>query len=37
MAQEERVLSGEVQGNQARVSELNAFEAWNHPPADAVH
>lgn len=36
MALEEHVLSDEVQGNQARVAELIAFEAWNYPGADAV-
>ncbi|AMS30637.1 MAG TPA: hypothetical protein DIU09_09200 [Hyphomonadaceae bacterium] len=36
MALEEHVLSNEVQGNQARVAELIAFEAWNYPGADAV-
>ena len=36
MAQEEQVLSDQLQGNQARVAELIAFEAWNYRRADAV-
>lgn len=36
MAQEEHVLSDEVQGNQARVAELIALVAWNCSGADVV-